>query len=183
MLGWSAVIADIPWWTKLWFKGVDIGAGVAITVISAAVIGLTATILWKWKIRRDLELEEKKIRLHIQINEEIRKEADESTERKRRLIAVQEIRQLADRLRLDVQTDLASVYRDAETMISLFPDLPEGLDSATTEFRSWWRDASVPFHRGLTLNDKALVFGLLRRLTRIEEQLSAIPDPDIEERG
>jgi len=65
------LVADLPFWQKLWNKGVDIAASVVSTTTSAAIIALIATWTWRWKRKRDLRHEADKQRQQHAIGKEL----------------------------------------------------------------------------------------------------------------
>jgi hypothetical protein len=65
------MIADLPFWHKIWNRGVDIAAGVTTNTISAGIVALIATWTWRWKRGRDLKYEEDKQRQQHAIAEEL----------------------------------------------------------------------------------------------------------------
>ena len=75
------MLADPSFIEKLWNKGVDIAASVVASTISALIIAVIATSTWKFKRRRDLQLEEGKQRQQHRIAEEIKIE-DQKKERR-----------------------------------------------------------------------------------------------------
>jgi len=65
------MLADLPFWLKIWNKGVDIATGVATNTISVGIIALIAIWTWRWKRKRDLKHEEDKQRQQHAIAEEL----------------------------------------------------------------------------------------------------------------
>jgi hypothetical protein len=74
-------MADPSFLQKLWDKGVDIAASVVASTISAAVIAAIATVTWRYKRKRDLQLEEDKQRQHARIESELALESQERQNR------------------------------------------------------------------------------------------------------
>jgi chromatin segregation and condensation protein Rec8/ScpA/Scc1 (kleisin family) len=77
------MLGELPWWVKLWYKGVDIAASILANSVSAAIIAVIATLTWRWKIRRDLSFEEDKQRQQDRVTRELerQKRRDEHRER------------------------------------------------------------------------------------------------------
>ena len=89
------LVADLPFWQKLWNKGVDIAAGVATSTISAAIIALIATWTWRWKRKRDLKHEADKQRQQYAIAEELAENRRARENRDRQLQLERELQSLA----------------------------------------------------------------------------------------
>jgi hypothetical protein len=51
---------DIPWWTKLWWRGLDVAVNVMSATISAGIVWLFARIFVRWKHDEDLRFEKRK---------------------------------------------------------------------------------------------------------------------------
>jgi len=76
------MLAHLPFLQKIWDKGVDIGAAVIASTISAGIVAGIATATWRWNKRRDLKHEEAKQRQQHGIaaefaNQERQQEAQE----------------------------------------------------------------------------------------------------------
>ncbi|MGA3027618.1 MAG: hypothetical protein ABSF98_22890 [Bryobacteraceae bacterium] len=67
------MLADAPFWLKVWNRGVDIAASVVGSTISAAIIAVIATFTWRWKRNRDLRFEEDKQRQQQRLEAEFAK--------------------------------------------------------------------------------------------------------------
>ena len=68
------MVADVPFWQKLWNRGVDVAASVIASSITAAIIAIIATFTWRWKRNRDLHFEEDKQRQHQRLADEFAKQ-------------------------------------------------------------------------------------------------------------
>ena len=51
------LLTEIPWWTKLWWRGVDVASDVIKNLISAGTVATVAYLTWEKKKRRELALE------------------------------------------------------------------------------------------------------------------------------
>jgi hypothetical protein len=73
----------LPFLQKLWDKGIDIGAAVIASTISAGIVAGIATAAWRWNKRRDLRHEDAKQRQQHRIAEELAEQTRRTEDRAR----------------------------------------------------------------------------------------------------
>ena len=122
------MIADLPFWLKLWNKGVDIAAGVVTSTLSAAIVALIATWTWHWKRNRDLKFEADKQRQQHAIAEELAhtKRADEESARQSIL-----------------RQELEALLRDFESAGS--PGNPDRVQDAWDTWGNWLKKHQLEY--------------------------------------
>jgi hypothetical protein len=89
------MLTDLPFWQKIWNRGIDITVGVLTSTISAAIIALIATLTWHWKRKRDLKHEADKQRQQFAIAEELDKQKRSEADAERIARLRQELQPLA----------------------------------------------------------------------------------------
>jgi hypothetical protein len=90
------MIADLPFWLKLWNKGIDIAAGVLTSTLSAGIVALIATWFWRWKRSRDLKFEADKQHQQHAIAEDLAHKKHTVEELARRSLLSQELEALLE---------------------------------------------------------------------------------------
>jgi hypothetical protein len=117
------MLADLSFWEKLWNKGVDVAASIVASTISAFIIAVIATLTWGFKRRRDLELEEDKLRQKNRLELEFAKQKQTEDDSNR-------LRQLEK-----VRDDFASAAASAPT--------PKGLQDVWDRYLRWLHDKGL----------------------------------------
>ena len=89
------MLTDLPFWQKIWNRGIDVTVGVLTSTISAAIIAIIATLTWHWKRKRDLKHEADKKHQHVAIVEKLDKQKRYEADTERIAQLRQELEQLA----------------------------------------------------------------------------------------